>query len=188
MKTTLLFLSALVLGVNAVLAGSEQIAVQRAKELVNENNVRQGVAPPTQSSSPSGSAATPAPTPASITRLQADLAALKSGSDVSAAQKQKLAQDLIAAAETGSKPSAAAAKNLADGLSSAFAEKPLSPTSRARLVLELDAVLNPSRYPKAKLDGIISDIQAIFQENGAARKDAVAIADNVRTVAGEARR
>jgi len=187
MKTALVLLAAFILGANAAPTGVDAIAIQRAREVVNQNNVRQGVAPPTQPSSPSSSI-TPAPTPAAISRLQADLATLKTGADVTAAQKQKLAQDLVAAAETGSKPSEAAAKNLADGLSAAFGEKPLAPDKRARLVQELDAVLNPSRYPKAKLDGIIGDIQAIFQDNGLARKDAAAIADNVKTVAGEVRR
>ena len=50
---------------------------------------------------------------------------------------------------------------------------------------ELDAVLNPAKYPQAKLEGIIRDVQAIFQENGLARMKAVAIADDVKAIAAE---
>jgi hypothetical protein len=186
MKTTFVPLGAALLLAATAFAGPEQIIKQRAKELSDQNNVRQGVAPPTQPAA-ANTAATPTTSP-NIARLQADLAALKSGSDVTAEQKQKLSRDLAAAAETAVKPSAANAKKLADDLSSAFGEKPLPAPSRARLVQELDAVLNPSRYPQAKLDGIFGDIQAIFQENGLARKDAVAIADDVKAIAAEVRK
>ena len=69
--------------------------------------------------------------------------------------------------------------------SAAFAEKPLPGTSRARLTQELDAVLNPAKYPQAKLDGIFADVQAIFQENGLSRLKAVAIADDVKAISAE---
>jgi hypothetical protein len=85
----------------------------------------------------------------------------------------------------GPKPSRAALTKLTDDLTAAFAEKPLSPTSRARLVQELDAVFNPGKYPSAKLDGIFADIQAIFQENGLSRNKAVAIADDVKAISAE---
>ena len=46
-------------------------------------------------------------------------------------------------------------------------------------------MLNPAKYPMAKLDGILRDIQAIFQENGLARMKALAIADDVKAIAAE---
>jgi len=95
-----------------------------------------------------------------------------------------MVQDL-ALAPQGAKPSRTALTKLADDLSAAFAEKPLSPTSRARLVQELDAVLNPGKYPQAKLEGIFADIQAIFQENGLSRNKAVVIADDVKAISAQ---
>ena len=56
------------------------------------------------------------------------------------------------------------------------------------VVQELDAVLNPIKYPGAKLDGILADVQAIFQENGLQREKAVAISNHVKALAAEARR
>jgi len=175
------------LGVSSLIAagafaqGSDIIIRERAKELRNQNNVRQGVPPPTQPAQPNA-ASTPAPQPQSLVQLQTDLAAIKADSPVTAQQKQKLAGDLIAAAQ-GAKPSAAAVTKLAEDLSAAFATKPLSAAARARLAQELDAVLNPGKYPQANMPGIFADIQAVFQENGLERKRAVAIADDVKALA-----
>lgn len=158
---------------------------ERAKELRDQNNVRQGVAPPTQAqpgatpTAPAGPTLSPA-----ILRFNTDIAAIQADAQVTPDQKQKLAQELVVAAQ-GPKPSFASASKLAADLSAAFTEKPLSGTSRARFVQELDAVLNPGKYPQAKVDGIIRDVQAIFQENGLARIKAVAIADDVKAIATE---
>jgi hypothetical protein len=121
-----------------------------------------------------------------LVRFQATLAAIKSDIAPAPEQKQKLAQDLLLSAQ-GSKPSSAAVDKLVEDLSLAFAEKPLSSTSRARLMLELDAVLNPGKYPQAKLEGIFTDVQAIFQENGLARSRAVVISSDVKRIADEIR-
>src|ERR1700674_3101995 len=106
MKTTIVFVGVAVLSAASVLAGPADIIKQRAKELNNQNNVRQEVAPPTQPTQPPAS--TPPPSSQSLTRLQADLAVIQGGSVVTAEQKQKLANGLIAAAQ-GAKPSPAAA-------------------------------------------------------------------------------
>lgn len=165
--------------------GPEVIIKQRAKELANENNVRQGVAPPTTAPAPASSAATPTPTLApALGRFPTDLTAISANSQVTAAQKQKLTQELLAGA-LQAKPSPAAAAKLVDDLAAAFAEKPLSPSSRARLLMELDAVLNPAKYPQAKMEGIFADIQAIFQENGLSRNKAVTISNDVKSVSAE---
>src|ERR1051326_1563167 len=158
--------------------GPESIIKERAKELRDQNNVRQGVAPPTQPPMTSVVPAPPAVT-ASLVRFQTDLGTLNAGAPATPDQKQKMVEELAMTSQ-GAKPSRAALAKLADDLSAAFAEKPLSAPSRARLVQELDAVLNPSKYPQAKLDGIFKDIQAIFQDNGLLRNKAVAIADDVK--------
>jgi hypothetical protein len=190
MKTNSLALPLLALLITAsarnLFAGPETIIYQRAKELRDQNNVRQGVPPPTQPGQPSA-AATPAPQPLSLTHLQTDLASFKTDSPVTADQKQKLANDIIAAAQ-GTKPSSDTAKKLADDMSAALALNPLPSDKRARLLTELDAVLNPAKYPQAKIDGIYADIQAIFQANGTDRKHAATIADGVKAIGAETRR
>ena len=172
MKAMVAFV-AILLTTSAFAQGSDQIIKRHAKEQVQQNNVRQGVAPPT---APPPSASAPAAPPPSLPTVKADLAAIKSGVTVTDDQKQKIANDLIAGAQ-GTKPSQAAALKLADELVKAFSVKPLSAASLARFVQEVDAVMNPSKFPQAKMDAIYTDIQAIFQENGLDRKQAVAIVE-----------
>ena len=187
MKTVFAMLGVLGLGTGITLgAGTEAIIKQHAKEIRDQNNVRQGVAPPTQATpGPSGPAA-PTLSPA-LAKFQTDLGALKADAPATPEQKQKLTQELLAGAQSA-KPSLPAVTKLADKLCAAFAEKPLSATSRARMVQELDAILNPSKYPSAKPEGIFADIQAIFQENGLARNKAIAIVEDVKAIAGEIQR
>jgi hypothetical protein len=182
MKSTLALLIVLT-AATAFGAGSEAIIKQRAKDLSNQNNVRQGVPPPTQQAPPGQAAAPAAPAPSqAMTHFQSDLGTLKADAPATADQKQKLAADLMAMAQ-GTKPSQAAANKLAEDLATAFSTKPLSATSRARLSQELDAVMNPSKYPQAKMQAIFDDVQAIFQENGIDRKLAVAISEDVKALA-----
>ncbi len=172
MKPTVTLLASLICA-SAFAQGSDQIIKRHAKEQVQQNNVRQGVAAPT-APPPSGSA--PAAPPPSLPSVKADLAAIKAGGVVSDDQKQKIANDLIAGAQ-GTKPTPAAAAKLADELVKAFSTKPLSAASLARFVQEVDAVMNPSKFPQAKIEAIYSDMQAIFQENGLDRKQALAIVE-----------
>jgi hypothetical protein len=182
MKALLAALTVILLIVSNGFAQSDVIIKKRAKELNNQNNVRQGVAPPSQPQPARPPATAPAPQQSSaLSKLQASLAGITPGSTATAEQKQKLANDISAVAQTA-KPSQAAATKLAEELWGGIAVKALSPASRSRLVQELDAVLNPAKYPQVKLPAVYDDIQAIFQENGLDRKRAVAISDAVKAV------
>ena len=179
----------LLLGSGFASADPAVIIRERAKELSNQNNARQGALAPVQPQQPAQPAVAPAPPPGptlspALLRFNTELTAIKADSQVTADQQQKLAQDLLASAQ-GAKPSLAAVSKLAADVSAAFAEKPLSSTSRARFVQELDAVLNPGKYPMAKMDGIIKDIQNTFEQNGLARMKAIAIADDVQAIANQ---
>jgi len=177
-----------------VFAQADIIIKQRAKEIRDQNNVRQGInptTPPAQPPQPGAPTASTAPTPLlkqSLAKFQADLAAIQANSPVTPVQKQQLAKDLLACAQGGSKPSEATTGPLADSLAAAFAQKPLSETDRARLVSRLAAVLNPANIQSAQMQAIYADIQAIFQVNGMARKDAVKIVDQVKAIGAETQR
>jgi hypothetical protein len=183
-------LGALVLISATALADPAVIIRERAKQLSNENNVRQGVVPPTQQPTPSMAVpnvpAGPVVSPA-LMRFNTEISGIKADGVVTPDQKQKMAQQLIVAAQ-GSKPSMALATKLATDVSAAFSEKPLSASSRARFVQEPDAMLNPGKYPQAKPEKIIEDIQAIFHENGLARMKAAAIAEDVQKLSAEIRK
>jgi hypothetical protein len=170
----------------AGVTGAQNIIKQRAKELNDQNNVRQGVAPPTQPvTQPAAAPKSPPPAPpAALTQFQTELAAIKAGASVTEQQRQKLASSLMAVAQ-GAKPSQGGVAKFIEDLVAAAVDKPLSPESRARLVQELDAVLNPGKYPQAKLDGIFADVQAIFQDQGLMRPKAVALADGVKAMSAD---
>ena len=184
----ILVVSGSLLALNAFAAGSEAIIKQRAKDLSNQNNVRQGV-PPTQPPPTAPKPATTAPstlTPQqALAKLQTDLAAIKVNSTVTPAQEQQLARDFTLVSQGPRKPSPAAANKLAEDLSGALAQKPLTEGTRSRLVQNLNAALNPGTVSASQMQEIFSDVQAIFQVSGLARKDAVAIADSVKALASE---
>ena len=177
-----------VIGLTLLLAGSvfaqgsQVIIKQHAKDIRDQNNARQGVTAP-QPATPATAPAAPVLSPA-LSHFQTELGAVRPEAPATAEQKKRLSQDLLAGAQVA-KPSLAAATRLTDKLTSALGEKPLSPTNRARLVQELDAVLNPGKYPQAKLDGIYGHILAMFQENGLSRSNATAIVDDVKAISGE---
>jgi hypothetical protein len=193
MKSALAFLAAVSLLAGAAFGQSDVIIKKRAQEIRDQNNVRQGVAPPSQSRQPSQPAASSSPTaPATLlqqnlAKVRSDLAAIHADATITPTQKQQLTKDLLASAQGTSKPSSATVGVLADSLLAALAQKPLSEGSRSRLVSNLAAVLNPANIQASQMQAVYADIQAIFQANGMARKDAVKIVDQVKAVGAETR-
>lgn len=193
MKAAITLMSLAALLAVPVIAGPDVIIKQRAKDIRDQNNVRQGVPPPTaapqpQPARPAATTASPTPVQQSLARVRADLAAIKPNSQVTAEQKQQLAKDLLATAQGVNKPSYATVAALANELSAALAQKPLSDTSRNRLLTDLAAVLNPTNIQPTQMQAIVSDVQAIFQANGMTHKDAARISDAAKAVAAETRR
>ena len=93
---------------DTVFAQADMIIKKHALELRDQNNVRQGVAPPSQAARPVTAPAqgtSPTPVQQSIAKLRADLTAIKANSQVTPDQKQKITKDLIAVAQGASKPS-----------------------------------------------------------------------------------
>jgi hypothetical protein len=193
MKRALVLLGAAMLLAGSIFA-DPIIVKKRALELRNQNNVQQGVTPP---SAPARPTTTPATTPGtttsltpvqqSIAKLRADLTAIKAISPVTAEQTQQVTKDLVGVAQGAKKPSPPTAANLAGSLSAAFAAKPLAEKDTSRLLSDLAAVLNPANIQPAQMQAIYDDIQAIFQANGMARKDAVKIVDQVKAIGAEAK-
>ena len=177
------------LAINALAAGSEAIIKQRAKDLSNQNNVRQGVAPPSQvppaAPKPNASAPTALTPQQALAKFQTDMAAIKVNSPVTLAQKQQLVRDFMVLAQGARKPSPGAANKLAEDLSAALSQKTLSEGTRSRLSQDVNAALNPENIQASQMQEIVSDVQAVFQANGLARKDAVALAEDVKAIAAE---
>jgi hypothetical protein len=188
MKTVLVWLGIVALLAGHLFAQSDVIIKKRALEIRNQNNVQQGIAapvPPSQPATAPARNASPTPIQQSLAKLRADLAVIKPNTPATAAQKQQIAKDLMAVAQGANKPSQATATGLANSLADAFAEKPLADNSTGRLMSNLAAVLNPARISATQMQAIYADIQAIFQNNGMPRKDAVKIVDQVKAVGVE---
>jgi hypothetical protein len=177
-------------------AQADQIK-RRAKELNNQNNIRQGVAPPSQSPAKPAAASAPAkpatPSPVAtaqqgIAKLQADLAGIKAGTPVTPEQKTQFIKDIAVTVRGGTKPSLPTVAKSVNELTAALAEKALGATEQARLAQDIEAVLNSAAMPLTQFDAIIADVQAILQVGGAKRAAAVAVANDLKAVGQEVRR
>jgi len=191
MKASFVLIGVATLLVGTVFAGPDVIIKQRAREIRNQNNVRQGVAPPTQpppqQAAPAGrtKAAPPSAVQQNLALLRADLMAIKPNVPVTSAQRLQITSDLMSASQGPNKVSRTTAANLAASLASAFAQKPLLDKDCSRLMSDLAVVLNPARTQPTQAQAVYDDIQAIFQANGMARADALKIVDQVKAVAAE---
>ncbi len=182
-----------ILSAGAFAQSSEVIIKQRAQEIRDQNNVRQGVTPasrPAPAAQPTATSAAPnsgnmSAVQQAQARLRTDLATIKASSQVTADQKQRIAADLMAIAQGPGKPSMQDAAVMAEDLSAAYARKPLSDKDRDRLLSDLAAILNPGNIQKPQMDAIYRDVQAIFQVNDDARKDATKIADDARAAGAD---
>lgn len=175
--------------------GQTSQALKRARELNNQNNVRQGVPPPTppQRPAPPAVAKPTTPTPPAtpqqaIARIQADVAALKPGKAATVEQKQQLIRDLSAAARGANKPSLPTVTTFANGLIAALADKSLGAPEQARLAQNLEAVLNSGGMAQKQYDAVIDDVQAILQVGGAKRPQAMEAANQLKAVGAEVRK
>lgn len=166
---------------------------RRAKETVNQNNVRQGVPPPVQLPPRPAPPAQPGATPpavsqsASITKLTADIAGFKPNAAATAEQKQQFTIDLAQSAR-GRKPSLGTVKQFVDSLSAALATATLTPEHQSRLAQNLDGVFNAKSFSALQFDKTIEDVQAILEVGTVNRNTAISVAADLKAVGAEIRR
>ncbi len=172
--------------------GSAVLIKNRAKEVVNQNNVRQGVPPPAPT--------IPQPTPGSpvapnsaalavqhVAKIKTDIADFKTGSTATAAQKQQFIKDLAVTARS-TKPSLPTVTKSVDSLMAGLSEAVLTSEQQERLAHDLAAVLNCKPLPATQFNALIDDVQAIFQVGGVKRAVASRIAADLKAVGNEVRR
>jgi hypothetical protein len=195
MKSSLaIFGALLLLSVTALAAptGAQAIIKERAKELRDQNNVRQGVPPPAapqqpaKPAQPPAAAATAAPAQVSpLAQLEADLTAIKTGTPATTEQKQRLTRDVLACASGGIKPSSSTAARLVENMTAGLAEKDIPAAHRNRLAQDVNGLLNGAAIQPMQMTAIIADVQAIFLDSGVNRKTATAIGDDAKAIATE---
>lgn len=176
----------LLLSASVLMAGPEQIIKQRAKDIRDQNNARQGVPPaaPAPAARPAPAiSAMPAQPP--LNRLTTDLANIRTNSTVTPAQIQSFSRNLASAALGPRKPSSVSLNKLATDLLPALASHPLSANSRSRLLQNLIAVVNGNGVTQSQLNDVIVDIQDVLKRGGMPVDKAKTIADDARAIARE---
>jgi hypothetical protein len=189
------------LGQHALGQGAQADQIKRrAKELNNQNNVRQGVTPPSKPVQPvarpvaAPAAARPVtanpttPQQQNLARLTADFATIKPGTLATPERKQQLIKDMSTAVRGAAKPSLPTVTKFVNSLAEALVGKDLATTQQSRLAQNVEAVLNSERLPQAQFDAIIADVQAILQVSGAKRNLAISVANDLKAVGAEVRR
>ena len=166
---------------------------RRAKETVNQNNVRQGVPPPAQVTPRPLAPAQPGATApvvtqaASIAKLTTDIAALKPNATATAEQKQQFTIDLAQSAR-GRKPTLGTVKQFVGSLSTALATATLTPEQQTRLAQDIESVFNGKSLSSLQFDKTIEDTQAILEVGAVKRTTAISVAADLKAVGAEIRR
>ena len=168
-------------------------AIRRAKETVNQNNVRQGVPPPAQLTPRPALPAQPGATPPAVTqaasqaKLTADIAGFKANAAATAEQKQQFTIDMAQSAR-GRKPSLGTVKQFVDSLSAALATATLTPEQQSRLAQDIEGVFNAKSFSSLQFDKTIEDTQAILEVGAVKRTTAISVAADLKAVGAEIRR
>jgi hypothetical protein len=174
---------------------AQTIIKQKAKDLRDQNNAKQGV-PPSSSSRPTPPAPNPSqPAPAvpltaqqqAIGRLQNDLIALRPGSAATDKQKHQLAMSLSGVAY-GKKPTAQATAKLANGLADALGEKQLTNATRSRLLQNLSAVMNAEKFGQRQIQDTVADLQKILKDTGVSESVSAKVGGAARDIVLEIRK
>lgn len=191
MKTLIFLALATAAALNAAAQGAQGVLIkQRAKELRDQNNVRQGVPSPAQ---PATAAAAPARATNSVAslklqnigRIQTELAAMAGRADVSAEVKQRLARHLLAAARGPARPTGQTVTRFVEELAAVLARANLESAERARLAQDLNAAFDCAELPPERVQAILADVQAILQVSGVRRQDAVNVVNTLKLAASE---
>jgi hypothetical protein len=169
---------------------------RRARDLSNQNNVRQGVPPPVQIPpraaqpvAPRTMIATNAATvqAKNVAKIQKDLAAIKAGSSATDAQKQQLAMDVTGCAR-GTKPGSAIVKTFVDSLAAVLPDGTVTPEQQSRLAQNIEAVANSKEFSSVQYDAILADVKATLEVAGISRKTTEVPVKNLKVIGDEVRR
>lgn len=118
---------------------------------------------------------------ASIAKIQANIATIKTKPEATTEQKQKFGTDMYAAA-AGSKPSEEAVRKLADSLATAIANTKMASADQNKLARDLYALLN-SATPPAQTPALIDDAKEILLVSGVAKGATQTVGKDLNAVA-----
>ena len=179
--------------------GQAHIVKQRARELSDQNNARQGITPaaPGTASRPTPTAPQPAGPPQpmvaspealrqyDINTIKATVAGVNAAAAVEAGQAEQLTKNLTTAARGLSKPSAKTLAQLSQDLGAALGQARLSEANQAQLAEDIVALLNCGGVAAADTQARVTSVQATLQRGGVERKLAVAVANSLKLITAE---
>lgn len=174
-----------VLGIMLILVSALVVQGQRPRR--NSETINSGSAEGSQRTKPTGSNLS-ADQQQNIKRLQSDLGAIKSGSQVTTAQKQALQNDLLSMAEGATKPDAALVQQLANDLASAMSDGSVSNKEMIKLTDDLEAVMNSANISKAQVNKAVADAQAILKASGVSQSDVQVVVNDLNAIVAEAQK
>jgi hypothetical protein len=119
-----------------------------------------------------------------LQRLQADIAIIKTKTEASAEQKQKLQHDLLTAA-SGAKPSEDSVRALAESLSIAIADKKIATADQAKLARDLFSIVNCAAMNAEQTDAVVADAKEILVVSGTPKTVAATVGTNMKAIAAE---
>jgi len=175
-----------------------QIIKQRAKELNQQNNARQGIAPAAPAApakpnptAPAAAAAQPVTaTPEMMrridaSRLKTDLASLNAGAVNAAGLTEQLAKDLLNASRGAAKPTSSQTSMLARHLGERLGKTKLSSSDQAQFIEDVLTLLNCGGQSESRVQAALSGVQFSLQKNGADKKAAASVIDDLKLISRE---
>jgi len=193
MKTIVLCATAIASLTLAACAQVEGVIKQRAKDLSDQNNARQGVQPaPPAAPAPTPAAVRPAPVRPSpqqmhIAKLKADIAHSHRAGAATDPFKQEFARDVLAATQSSGRPSTNTLAQLSDHLLNALGAKNVSTSADDAVVSKLVILLNSSSLSLKRTDELAAEVQTALEAAGVPPVDAARIGADLRSVAADVR-
>jgi len=188
----------LVTAISTACAGSEYLIKQRAKDVRDQNNERQGV----DSSAPSGGGAQanppaplayPAPRPAGpklspqASLIGESLEAVAGVGEVTDDSQRQLVESLSAAARATEKPSEAKLRKLGKDLAIALVDAKINASQRSRLATQLERALNDP-LTATEMEALAAEVTNMLRDAGAGKVDSTIVSNDLKSIIAEIQR
>jgi hypothetical protein len=183
MRTAIVFVVVTAVCVSHLHGGAENLVKERAKNVRDQNNARQGIPGTPPPATPPPAAAKPAPAkPTPATKIKSNLMNWQAGKTISAESKKSFSSDLLAAARGSRKPSSTTLGKFTDSLATALAGKKPGPSELSRLVENINLSLNSAGLSEERKDEVAAAVRADLESAGASPAEAAAAASDLKAV------
>lgn len=187
MKRTLPILALTAATALSLLAGPEDLVKQRAKNVRDQNNARQGVPgspPPATSAPPPNSIAVKpaASKPTPTAKIRSDLMNWQNRKEVSVEARKEFAQDLLSAVRGSKSPSSSSLEKFAASLAAGLAGKTPGSSELSRLVQNINLALNSASLSEDRRDEIAAELEADLKTAGVSPAAASAAAADLKAI------